>query len=83
MTIKRSAFHFLCASPVLGMLFTFPKTYHWFVTILGRCIIPITLANFHLFHNCTYIGIKMGLSNAKETFDDSDSNPNKVSKKDN
>jgi hypothetical protein len=51
------------------MIFLFPKKYHWFVTIMGRCVIPITLGNFYLFGLTTYLSIKWGLANDKETLD--------------
>jgi hypothetical protein len=36
---------------------------------MGRCVIPITLGNFYLFGLTTYLSIKWGLANDKETLD--------------
>jgi len=67
MTLKKVVIHFTLFSPILSMLFLFPKRYHWFVTILGRCIIPITLGNTYLFGVSTYLSVKWGLANDKVT----------------
>jgi hypothetical protein len=68
-TILRSLMGFLIFSPILSSVFLFPKTYHWFIVLLGRTVVPVGLGNFYLFALTKWLSLKAGLAISKETSD--------------
>ena len=60
----------LMTLPFLWFMATFPKTYHWTIVVLGRCVVPITLAVMYLFLLSKWIFIKLGLGNKHESTDE-------------
>jgi hypothetical protein len=65
----RSLLAFIIFSPILSSVFLFPKTYHWFIVLLGRTVVPVGLGNFYLFALTKWQSLKAGLANPKVTTD--------------
>jgi len=69
-TLLRCILIVLICSPFLICIFTFPKNYHWSVVVMGRCVVPTTLAVMELFVVSKWIFVKLGLANDHESTDE-------------